>query len=548
MVEPALTRISPTMNAPRADGAWAYCTALTLLLAAPLSAFLIANRYPVFSSEAGLLVAACMGLGAALGGAVRLGARAAATIILGFTAALSIDFLYGLDWSMRMLLLVPALCMAVAWILREHLAVILSVISAVLLASILVLSPRDAGALTEVTYAPQEGLHVDQSKLPVILHLVLDEHIGIAGLPRELVESEDLARSLTTFYAERGFRIHTHAYSEYYDTRDSIPNLLNFSSEELAAAHLAKGQTRPLILKKSAYFSHLSKLGYRHHVYQSDYMDFCQVPDVTYSTCVTYSIHKLGSVHDAGLGTVERAKFILAAWLQSSGYWKAIESGYRRTRRAVPGLSLPEWEHGTARVGPIPVLPVIERLERDLRSASRGSVFFAHLLIPHYPYVLDESCRVRSQTKEWLHNVAGGMLDDTTQNTDATREERYRRYYAQLRCQQKQLLGLFDAMKQAHVWEDAIIVIHGDHGSRIVRRAPRTNSVGQMLPDDFRDAFSTLFAVRVWGREGRVLHELHSLQFLLGAAFGIPVRDAPPKVFLHADEGTALESHELVGF
>jgi hypothetical protein len=275
-------------------------------------------------------------------------------------------------------------------------------------------------------------------------------------------------------------------------------------------------------------------------------MDFCRVPRVVYATCVTYSVHRLGSVHDTDLATVERAEFILYALLGTSGYRKSLELHYGQMRDAARWLPLPEWRHADARLGPIPVLPVFQRLERDLRSASRGSVFFAHLMVPHYPYVLDESCRVRAQTEDWLNRSEG--RDAVVQNTDATRRQRYIAYYAQIRCQQERLLALFNAMKQAGVWDDAIVVIHGDHGSRIVRRLPEIENANRMMPEDYRDAFSTLFAVRSGGGQSGVRDDLRSLQYLLGDAFEIPVAGAPPRVFLRTHVPRALAPHALVGF
>ena len=56
-----------------------------------------------------------------------------------------------------------------------------------------------------------------------------------------------------------------------------------------------------------------------------------------------------------------------------------------------------------------------------------------------------------------------------------------------------------DALKTRGTFEDAIIIVHGDHGSRIVLVEPRTENKDRLSRQDFYDAFSTLYAVKLPG-------------------------------------------------
>ncbi len=217
----------------------------------------------------------------------------------------------------------------------------------------------------------------------MLLHLVLDEHIGIDGLPAELPQGVALGRWLTDAYVGRGFRVYAPAYSQYFDTRNSIANLLNFTSDDGNWAHLAEGRSHPYVLTESAYFRHLRALGYRLRVYQSDYLDYCQVPGMTYAACTAYPSNSIGALASTALRPLERARFIFNSFAASSGYLRRARDVYGRLRAAHPGLPLPDWADAVSRVGPLAVLPVLKQLEADLRSASRGDAYFAHLLVPH---------------------------------------------------------------------------------------------------------------------------------------------------------------------
>ena len=54
----------------------------------------------------------------------------------------------------------------------------------------------------------------------------------------------------------------------------------------------------------------------------------------------------------------------------------------------------------------------------------------------------------------------------------------------------------FDELLQSPHAEDMIIVVHGDHGSRLDCGPPKQRFVRNLDPQDYVDGFSTLFAVR----------------------------------------------------
>jgi hypothetical protein len=141
-------------------------------------------------------------------------------------------------------------------------------------------------------------------------------------------------------------------------------------------------------------------------------------------------------------------------------------------------------------------MPMFDAVAEDLAKAGPGTFVFAHFLLPHYPYVYDANCEQRMESK-WLTrsdydraNVPGGIM-----NVPDGRAERYRVYFPQLHCAQKKIDGLIAAIPPS-LRQDAIIIVQGDHGSRISLVDPTSKANVKLAASDYADAFSTLFAVR----------------------------------------------------
>src|SRR3546814_16793098 len=56
----------------------------------------------------------------------------------------------------------------------------------------------------------------------ILLHLMLDEHAGITGIPKDVPGGEALRRDLRDFFAANGFRLFGNAISESAATRNSM--------------------------------------------------------------------------------------------------------------------------------------------------------------------------------------------------------------------------------------------------------------------------------------------------------------------------------------
>ena len=62
-------------------------------------------------------------------------------------------------------------------------------------------------------------------------------------------------------------------------------------------------------------------------------------------------------------------------------------------------------------------------------------------------------------------------------------------------CLHRQLGTLLRVLRQTGPLEDATVILHGDHGSRITTVRPVNDNRDRLTRDDFIDGFSTFFAV-----------------------------------------------------
>jgi hypothetical protein len=76
-------------------------------------------------------------------------------------------------------------------------------------------------------------------------------------------------------------------------------------------------------------------------------------------------------------------------------------------------------------------------------------------------------------------------------------------------------------MKSAGLFADALIIVHGDHGSRIFRVEPRARNKGKLTRQDLLDGFSTLFAVRSPATDAGLSERIAPVSRLLGEVMGI---------------------------
>jgi hypothetical protein len=509
---------------------WASLAAGALLAVTPFIVFAKHNGYGLLRPELLVCAAVLAGVGVLAGAIMAWGGPLTRVLGMALLATLVVDV--NAEWPDKnplALAVTFAVFALVGWVLRERVATIACVVGSVLLGSTLVL-PSGQAALGTLTLAPAAAPAAAGAPPPLV-HLVLDEHVGVEGIPRDFDPSGVFADRLERFYTERGFRVFGRAYSRYYDTDFALPNLLNFKRSESFRRGVHAG------LGESAYFREMTQQGYAIHVVQSDHLDYCRSgKKIAVASCFTYPLETIDVLEDASLANSEKVRVIYGVYSRLSVVLTALLPGAAQAWQAFDAK--PPWV--VARLSAIASMRVLDQLVAELPRIRPGSLVFVHLMLPHFPYAYDAGCRLAPLADDWLWANLGGPL---YQNTPASRERRYPMYLAQLECLYSRLDALFDAMDATGALEQARIVVHGDHGSRIGVHSPSIHFESALSPADYVDTYSTLFATKGpdeaggYERAQRALDELFPA-WLRGEPIAEPheepwvfLRSPPPRLY-----------------
>jgi hypothetical protein len=324
---------------------------------------------------------------------------------------------------------------------------------------------------------PQPAFQADAS-LPPYIHLILDAHIGVNGLPREAPGYAAAHETMMRFFERWGFRVFPAAFSHYSETEWSLPNLVGFT--EISVNF--DGQN----VKRNRLFEELKARRYRLHVYESDSLHFCQPEGVHVDFCFTYNPNSLKGLNSIAMLPTVKALVVAGHWLGSMQLFQVAIAAFNYILRLVneQPLELPD------RSAPLNSIAALERIMLDVRTNPTGDAFFAHLIIPHEPYVYDAECTPSINPRQWTENppTAKGL-------SDYARSELYGLYLSQLRCIYRFLDRWMTQLNQAGILDRSTIVLHGDHGAGISTYPLPHKDTEVVSLRMLRDNFSTLFAV-----------------------------------------------------
>jgi hypothetical protein len=391
----------------------------------------------------------------------------------------------------------------------------------------------------------KQDLAVGSGPVPRIIHLILDEHIGLEGIPTDIPEGMEVKSQLVEFYEKYGFMTFGGAYSHYSLTINSIPNLLNFSSAAKTRMYIGEGDN-PDRLLENLYFEGLAQAGYRLNVWWGHHIDYCSHSQVLIDNCLQIPSHGLKITQSVDLNMLERVQLIFSNYINLSNIYGGARNYYETFRNEILpyGVSLPSATWDRHKVTTLPYLFSLEALWQSILELPEGNVAFAHLLLPHSPYVTNADCTIRTSLQEWKYNVLSSTRGGVP-NTKDSRETHYREYFKQVQCVYMKLDELFKRMEHAGLFENSVIIIHGDHGSRIMKTEPTIENEQTLSKQDIVDGYSTLFAVKFPKQVGYYDTQTVPIEFLLQEKVVKPLLgekvSAPPSapfVFLQSEDPT----------
>jgi hypothetical protein len=465
-------------------------------------------------------------------------------LLFAITITLAFSFLNGFQTTLG-IFLVLFLALLVAMLFFDNAKLLLGIFALFFLASIVFLpmqKPLDDIEQWQITS------NADKS-LPDIIYLILDEHAGVDALPVTEQSERVFKTHLENFYLQNGFRLYASAYSHYPMTYNSIPNLLNFTAHNKDDYYAIEPQQHEL--KQNEFFTILAKKGYQFRVYQSDFISYCHPNQISVNGCYIYPSLSLKNLEKVSLPISQRSLFVFKGFLLQSFCYQTAMHFYQYNVRPMAlsfGWNFPEWRWTQARTSTLVMLDSFAHLRADVLAHPNGTVFFAHLLAPHNPFVYDANCHLIPKIADWQIGHGPAPLE----NSPATREQRYVQYEGQIGCVETQLQQLFSVLQQAGIYDKTIIIVHGDHGSRIGLHDPNPKNINILTAQDFKDYYITLFATKIPQQTAGIDHHLFDLQYLLAHSLQqitgqtVTYQANAPFVFLYPTKLNAILQQKLI--
>lgn len=493
---------------------------ILLILLYPVLGMLWHHAYPAFSPEIAWVVLGAVVVALALALVLRHGSAGVETLLISLlvTVAFMIHFNLLFVGLAATFLIAVALGIILKYRYGEF---ALLVFAALTVGSWLDSRIHPATRLAEPQPLASDG------KGPIV-HILMDGFMAPDGLPQDEA-SQALRAEVLSFFNEYGFEVHSRAYSHYNSTLDSMTRALNFRNEDASLFQRATLLREDLAFTDNAWFEVLEATGRDIHVYQSESVDFCTVPAVPNLHCNVFPIPNLKTVNrevpDIGL----RVEVLLRTLASQS----VILTQILRDARILDTWGVSIYDER--------LLPA---LASDLASRP-GDAFFAHVLIPHSPFVYTEDCSIDYAGESWAR---WAYVGGTAANDPASRRLRYGKYIAQSRCAMKLLRQLFEELKSREILDQATVVVHGDHGSSVHVYGPYVQNMNRLTQRDLLEAFSTLFAVKWPDGQPTIVEEVASLNILMAGvagriaggsaeAIGDAVHDEPePFIYLLGNE------------
>ena len=320
-----------------------------------------------------------------------------------------------------------------------------------------------------------------------LLYLILDAYMGPAGFPADSEPSVLAVQSTVDTFLKHDFTIYVNAYSNYPYTSLTLSSLL--------ALRRLGSESREINPNASALYNLLADRGYRLNVYHTDFFDLCGKPSYV-RQCVEYPGNSIGYLKSAKMPWHDR--FFAIAASQANASFGGMG--------AVAGRLWPRYHKYM--LSPFSFTEPWRMLVNEVLKGAKSVVHLGHFLIPHDPYVYQADGGVRPLT-EWRTNTRDG---EGTDDYHAA----HRGYAQQVQYLNGRLDELFGSLSEAGLLDSMLVIVHGDHGSRILGPP-----VDPSMRRTILESHPILFAVKPPGSPaGRIVEEPAGLLTLVAEALG----------------------------
>ncbi|MHA1544355.1 MAG: sulfatase-like hydrolase/transferase, partial [Alphaproteobacteria bacterium] len=384
------------------------------------------------------------------------------------------------------------------------------------------------------------------SDLPILIHILLDEFGGVRGLENSGSIAQPEIDEMTAEYLANGFSVYPNAFSQFFKSTLSIGHTFNLRQQFGQDILTDIMKSKYFDLSDNAYFSYLRDQGFQLHVYSNEYLNFCNEGKFENVECNKYKYKDLSVLRKFSLSTKVRAVIIGNVYLSFVNYFIWVKELTRLAWNLGDDPDQANVEEDIIGFKPVDfhfpfalgAIAEFNQLKASLETARPGDAYFIHMLLPHYPYVVDTTCQPLPISKWIMLRFSGNAYQG---NSRATQDLRYTHYWQQVKCANKLMGELLTRLKTLGLDKNTVLIIHGDHGSRITMIDPLFSEIEKLEARDYLDSFSTFMAVKLPGVQGQIYSESITLVELLSGLAAknfkalpdlAPLAESPSEVYL----------------
>ncbi|MEL7273829.1 MAG: hypothetical protein AAGK33_10360 [Pseudomonadota bacterium] len=341
-----------------------------------------------------------------------------------------------------------------------------------------------------------------------VLQIIIDEQSSPLAMAHTIPDGH-AAHGIIEDYRKRGFTVHGNTMAITKNTYESVSAMMNLTDKTDNYIKHEVGAAYTYSVKEDRLLQQMQDEGYKLSILQTNFLDICR--DRKVEECNTYTrANNMGMFADFDLSYTRR--------LQVAAH--AIYGDYTRPNflSAVHIVQVADryWHIANQkeedRAGffsrPLVVLKMMDVIRGKVDKLEGGDVHIAHLLLPHFPYVLNADCSFKPM-EQWTNPARYSSNPDLS--------HAYEGFWDQAVCTHKHLMGIVDA---AIAKGNVDVMIHGDHGARISQSHATENDT---------DLRMTMMAVRRAGvtGEGQVVTAQQNLQKVYIDEIGSIVSTSP---------------------
>ncbi|WP_322889778.1 MULTISPECIES: hypothetical protein [unclassified Yoonia] len=308
------------------------------------------------------------------------------------------------------------------------------------------------------------------------LHIILDEQLSPIvdhpTMPRVAGREE-----VIDTYLDHGFLLYGRADSEAQQTFEAVSSIFGLTAD--ITNYVEQPEPDPYFyhVADNRLVQRLLDSGFAPTVIGSDYLRLCG--DDPRVTCHRYTMQDMMSgAALLGWQPLKRLQYALITIDNDFKWGSRRVLGYRGYAFHLARLAGWRDEPHQPIMPPLTNLTILEDLSTSVADLAPGDALIAHLLVPHRPFLFDRDCNFK-EIADWRYP----LYPERTE-IDASA---YEAFWDQSICTHRRLADLFQAIEGR---SDLVVIVHGDHGSRILSGTSLSTHV---------DSRATFLAVRAPG-------------------------------------------------